>query len=316
MAQDGQQGRAIIRFGLFLIVSALSIGTLALARRNVRSGRGDRRGATRIALALVGISCVAWLVGARHSTEPLTEFGHFLADFASEQVTAAVMLWLIYVALEPYVRRYSPEILMSWSRLIGGRLHDPRVGRDILVGIAAGVGIAAASMALVLLPPLFGSAPPPPRNINLAFLQGTGQAVSRLLLMPSNALFDSMLITLAFALTRMLVKRTWLAAMIAGVLLAFVAIGQAGTEYFALNALLAVTISAVCILVLVSFGMFAQMMTFLTWFILSQGSLTLDPAKLYATTSIWLLMLVAVLAAFGFYASRAGEPLFGKLAET
>jgi hypothetical protein len=205
---------------------------------------------------------------------------------------------------------------MSWSRLIGGRLHDPRVGRDILVGIAAGVGIAAASMALVLLPPLFGSAPPPPRNINLAFLQGTGQAVSRLLLMPSNALFDSMLITLAFALTRMLVKRTWLAAMIAGVLLAFVAIGQAGTEYFALNALLAVTISAVCILVLVSFGMFAQMMTFLTWFILSQGSLTLDPAKLYATTSIWLLMLVAVLAAFGFYASRAGEPLFGKLAET
>ena len=316
MAQDGQQGRAIIRFGLFLIVSALSIGTLALARRNVRSGRGDRRGATRIALALVGISCVAWLVGARHSTEPLTEFGHFLADFASEQVTAAVMLWLIYVALEPYVRRYSPEILTSWSRLISGRLHDPRVGRDILVGIAAGVGIAAASMALVLLPPLFGSAPPPPRNINLAFLQGTGQALSRLLLMPSNALFDSMLITLAFALTRMLVKRTWLAAMIAGVLLAFVAIGQAGTEYFALNALLAVTISAVCIVVLVSFGMFAQMMTFLTWFILSQGSLTLDPAKLYATTSIWLLMLVAGLAAFGFYASRAGEPLFGKLAET
>ena len=54
------------------------------------------------------------------------------------------------------------------------------------------------------------------------------------------------------------------------------------------------------------------MMAFLTNFILSQGGLTADFSKLYAPTSTWLLVLVVSLAAFGFYASRAGEPLFGK----
>ena len=121
-----------------------------------------------------------------------------------------------------------------------------------------------------------------------------------------------MLITLSFALARMLVKRTWLAAAISGILVAFVTVTEAGTEQLALNVLFAAVVSLVYVLVLVYFGMFAQMMAFLTNFILSQGGLTTDFSKLYAPTSTWLLVLVVSLAAFGFYASRAGEPLFGK----
>ena len=311
-APPGQTGRGIIRFGLFLIVFALSIGGLLLARYNIRNGRGDRRGATRIALVLVGTMFVAWVLGARHWLEPLTELGHFLEDFAASQLLNAAIMWLIYVALEPYVRRYSPEILMSWSRLLGGRFRDPRVGRDILVGIAAGVVVALVRCALMLLPPLVGTAPPPPRGINLDFLLTTRHALSALLRMPPNALFNGMLITLSFALARMLVKRTWLAASISGVLLAFVVVTEAGTEQLALNVLFAAAVSLVYVLVLVYFGMFAQMMAFLTNFILGQGGLTADFSKLYAPTSTWLLVLTVSLAAFGFYASRAGEPLFGK----
>jgi hypothetical protein len=70
-------------------------------------------------------------------------------------------------------------------------------------------------------------------------------------------------------------------------------------------------VSLVYVLVLVHYGMFAQMMAFLTNFILTQGGLTADFSKLYAPTSTWLLLLIVGLAAFGFYASRAGEPLFG-----
>ncbi len=311
-APPGQTGRSVIRFGLFLIVFALSIGGLLLARYNIRNGRGDRRGATRIALVLVGTMFVAWVLGARHWLEPLTELGHFLEDFAASQLLNAAIMWLIYLALEPYVRRYSPEILMSWSRLLGGRFRDPRVGRDILVGIAAGVAVALARCALVLLPPLFGAAPPPLRGVNLDFLLTTRHALSALLRMPPNALFNGMLITLSFALARMLVKRTWLAASISGILLAFVVVTEAGTEQLALNVLFAAVVSLVYVLVLVYFGMFAQMMAFLTNFILSQGGLTADFSKLYAPTSTWLLVLIVGLAAFGFYASRAGEPLFGK----
>ena len=53
--------------------------------------------------------------------------------------------------------------------------------------------------------------------------------------------------------------------------------------------LFAVVVSLVYVLVLVYFGMFAQMMAFLTNFILGQGGLTADFSKLYAPTSIWLL---------------------------
>ena len=76
--------------------------------------------------------------------------------------------------------------------------------------------------------------------------------------------------------------------------------------------LFAAVVSLVYVLVLVYFGMFAQMMAFLTNFILGLGGLTADFSKLYAPTSTWLLALIAGLAAFGFYASRGGEPLFGK----
>ena len=60
-----------------------------------------------------------------------------------------------------------------------------------------------------------------------------------------------MLITLSFALARMLVKRTWLAALISGILLAFVFVTEAGTEQLALNVLFAAVVSLVYVLVLV-----------------------------------------------------------------
>src|SRR5581483_1203996 len=103
------------------------VGTCVLARHNVRTGRGDRRGATRIASALLAVMFVSWVIGARHSIEPLTEFNRFLSVFAAEQLLSAAILWLVYLALEPYVRRYSPDILMSWTRLLSGRFRDPRV---------------------------------------------------------------------------------------------------------------------------------------------------------------------------------------------
>jgi hypothetical protein len=46
---------------------------------------------------------------------------------------------MLYMALEPYVRRHWPQAIISWSRLVAGRLRDPLVGRDVLWGVALGV---------------------------------------------------------------------------------------------------------------------------------------------------------------------------------
>jgi hypothetical protein len=53
-----------------------------------------------------------------------------------------VLFWAIYLAIEPFVRRHWPQTLLSWTRLLSGRVRDPIVGRDVLVGATLGVAIA------------------------------------------------------------------------------------------------------------------------------------------------------------------------------
>ena len=40
--------------------------------------------------------------------------------------------------------------------------------------------------------------------------------------------------------------------------------------------------------------------------------MTLDPSKWFFPSSLPLLLIVAGLAVYGFYASRGGEPLLGR----
>jgi hypothetical protein len=52
--------------------------------------------------------------------------------------------WLVYLGLEPAVRRQWPQVLVGASRLLHGQLRDPRVGRDLLVGTLAGTAFFVA----------------------------------------------------------------------------------------------------------------------------------------------------------------------------
>ena len=311
--QDVPQGRNLIRFGLFLVVLALAIGTCVLARHNYRTGRGDHRGATRVAAAWIAITFAAWIIGARFWLEPLTEFGHFIDDFAMPSLINAAILWLLYMAVEPYVRRYSADILMSWNRLLSGRFRDPRVGRDILVGIVAGLGLAIVAAAVTLVPPMLGYPPPALRNMNPEFLISTRRALAALLRLPPNSLMNGMAITLTFALIRMAVKRTGIATVLTIVVGTFVIAGQSNLLW--MNVVYGVVVSAIYIGVLVKFGMLPLIVAHLTSNIVSQGGLTADLNKLYAPNAIWLIAVVAAMGAFGYYASRTGEPLFGKIGE-
>ena len=48
--------------------------------------------------------------------------------------------WLLYIALEPHLRRVWPETMIGWSRLLAGSVRDPLVGRDVLVGVLVAIG--------------------------------------------------------------------------------------------------------------------------------------------------------------------------------
>jgi hypothetical protein len=75
---------------------------------------------------------------------------------AADAAFVGITLWLMYAAFEPYCRRFWPDMLLGWSRLLSGRFRDPRVGRDLLVGVAAGVAWLLIDFARRLLPQALG----------------------------------------------------------------------------------------------------------------------------------------------------------------
>ena len=131
---SGEKAAAVAVIALSLLVVAAAI---LLARRNYLSGRGDRRGAVRLAVAVFCLQMTLWL-GRAHHFPSIGEFAVFVAAIAYSLFASAIV-WLLYLSLEPYVRRHWPQTLISWSRLLSGRLRDPLVGRDLLSGVLLGL---------------------------------------------------------------------------------------------------------------------------------------------------------------------------------
>jgi hypothetical protein len=54
--------------------------------------------------------------------------------------------WLAFIALEPYVRRRWPQVLIAWARLAAGNWRDPLVARDVLIGVMVGAALQATAV--------------------------------------------------------------------------------------------------------------------------------------------------------------------------
>ena len=109
------------------IVLALVIGGAYIARRNLRLGRGDRKGAIAVAVFALVLGMIDWVFTAHHVPELGAIINSFMANLG-EAVFLGVLIATIYLALEPYVRRRMPNLLIAWSRLVGG-VTGQHVGR-------------------------------------------------------------------------------------------------------------------------------------------------------------------------------------------
>src|SRR5206468_2586371 len=129
----------------------------------------------------------------------------------SQRIAQNTVAALLYLALEPYVRRRMPELLIGWTRLLDGRWRDPRVGRDVLVGALAG-SIMALGLHVTNAPPTWI---PFPGQTTLSpnddALYGGRRLVSFLLAMPVNVLLPSMFLFCALVVLRVVLRRPALA---------------------------------------------------------------------------------------------------------
>ena len=126
-------GTMIVLF-TFLIMASSAI---FFAYRNYKRGRGDRQGALRLAGTVFAVAMVLFLLRVHYVATLVMIF--LLCLETSTALFISGIMWVLYMALEPYVRRHWPQTIISWSRLMGGRLRDPLVGRDVLSGVAMGL---------------------------------------------------------------------------------------------------------------------------------------------------------------------------------
>jgi len=151
---------------IILVIFSVLVAALFLAFRNLRLGRGDRAGATRLAVFVFGAALFIWVLTYDHVPEPDAELQKLL-DFAAHVALVSGLFWAFYLALEPYVRKTMPKRIVSWSRLLTGRWKDPLIGRDILVGGVFFLFLTLADSARTMIPDLLGNPLPRPGNVAL-----------------------------------------------------------------------------------------------------------------------------------------------------
>ena len=183
-----------------MIVAIVPIAAAVVARRNLKLGRGDRRGAFRTWAFAFGGGVVTYAIAPGH-VPSLVEVDRMFATFG-EMLFWSGVLFVVYLALEPYVRRTWPSALITWSRLTTGRLRDPLVGRDLVVGTIAGLVLALLEPLGTLVPPALGYAGPPPYLTFFAPLNGVRAMIATITNAPFNALLNGMITMLMLSLIR------------------------------------------------------------------------------------------------------------------
>ncbi|MBV8856896.1 MAG: serine/threonine protein kinase [Acidobacteria bacterium] len=288
-----------------VIFCSVMLGAALLARHNLRLGRGDRRGAGRLAAFVFAGMLLEWLLTAHHVPSLMDEFENFLLNLSGCLLVSGIM-WLIYIALEPYVRRRWPGRIVSWSRLLAGGWRDPLVGRDLLVGALAGCAIILLTFGRAIAAPWLGAPPPRPDAIFMRGLLGMqytfGSTAAQAL---NSLLFASVLMFLLLLLT-IITRREWVGVALLWVLVSGFFFGSGNV---ALDVAFGGVAAAATLFVLLRFGMLALVFTEFFLLFFSTYPLTTDFNAWYAGLAAFGAAVGVALILYGLKTSLAGQPL-------
>ena len=303
--QQARAGETLNQVILLSLLVALLFGGVHLARRNLRMGRGDRRGATRVATAVLLLLSGTWLFGANHV---LTFYEVGLAlMFLSWALFLTLFVWVLYIALEPYVRGRWPSTIISWSRLLAGGMRDPLVGRDLLVGLAAGAWLVNVSEVVTLVPSWIGGSHPAPTAINVMTLLGPTSIFASLLNETWLCIFFGFALLFLLLWLRILLRRQWAAATAFVFILSLTAVGS---EEPLLAFVLSLLLWGLVVFVIMRFGLLAGIASLLSLIWLSNFPITFQTSAWFSGAGFFMLSALLALALFGFYTSLGGRSAF------
>jgi serine/threonine-protein kinase len=299
---------------LFLLVT-VTLSAVLLARRNARMGRVDTRGAARLARYALAVVAAIWLLVAHHVTRFDQEM-ELLMQGAGLTLFLGGVVWLLYAALEPPVRRRSPLRIVGWSRLLAGRFEDPLVGRSVLLGVFWGCLKAFLQCMSRVSARGMGMPPPVPWATDLDALVSPRFAVGDLMAAQITALAVMMGLLLLLVVLQALLRREWAAAVVMVLIMGAQGGLSLGSEALSLGQWLAYVSytglsTAIVVYVLLKEGFLAGVVTYLVQFLFITAPLTLDTRAWYAGIGLFYIAVIASMGVYGFWAARGGEPLLG-----
>jgi hypothetical protein len=269
------------------------------ARRNVRRGRGDTKGALRLASFAILANCVYGFFVYHYV--PQAEYISVQFILLGAPLLFALLAWLGYMAVEPYARQSWPRLMVSWQRLLNGRFRDPLVGRDVLLGLVAGsavgtvfLGVGAFSRNSVASP------------VDSYFGQGILPSIGHCFLLLFAASFYALFYFALLPVMTGLLRRPR-SGLIALALIMLLLNAQTTTT---LDFTLTVLFVLVFLAVLVRIGLVAAAAFF--FILLTLGTsppLVLD--QWYAGRAMIALVAPLTLLFWGFYVSLGTQTLFG-----
>jgi predicted Ser/Thr protein kinase len=292
--------RLVEYLGLAIGLAAVLLAIL-FARYNLRRGRGDRRGAYRFGLFVLILMLLAWVLGADLPGNPVQSFNIFLSRGLALALVIGGLAGLGYLGMEPYVRHHWPQILISWTRLMTGRLQDELVGRDVLLGALAGVTAVILDQLQIVVPRALGLLSGPPLTPDPSGLVGGRTALAdffspQFLIQPLTILFLVMvMLWLCRGRRRLAVAVTYLLILLMNGGLGLLQTAGAPEVSAQLAAGLE---TALVLFVLIRWGFLSLVAGLFFAQNLTSFLITLDTTAWYASTSLLVLLALGALAAY------------------
>jgi serine/threonine-protein kinase len=254
----------------------------------------------------VFIFCVqmALWVARGHFIVSFGTFGAFLTALATS-VFYGVLIWTVYIALEPYVRRRWPQTLIGWSAALIGRTRDPVVGRDVLIGCVAGSAQTVLNGISETWLRHAGGWPYLDSTIPLASARGY---LAVLLIAIPHAVREALFFFFLILLLRAMLRNLWVAAVLFAFILASLDLASAGHPLF--NASISFLVFFGFAFVVLRWGLLALCVT-----LLFSSATYVPEARMsawYFGGTAFVLALALAMAVWAFSTSLGGRKLWNQ----
>ena len=214
----------------------------------------------------------------------------------------SALLWLTYLGSSRTFGASSPDSLIGWQRLVAGGWRDPRVGRDVMIGIAAGLLMTVVFALHDVIARLLGHPVPMPVYGGEDLLMALRYSVVDVLNTARSAISNGMLGIAGFVAFRILLKRRVPAAFAAVLCFFWVVLsGMFNPGWPLLDLICGLVITTGFVAIIGWVGLLATIAALSTHFLLLRAPLTTELSSWWADTTLVLLGAVLALGLDGGY---------------